>query len=402
MRRRTLIKTLAGGATALSMPGVAFSQTRPIKVGLITDYTAPYRDNNGPGLEYSLNLAIQDHNGGKVLGRPLEVIVGDNLNKADVSTDIAKRFIDVEKVDVIESSGSSVASLAVYGIARDKGVVTMVTSSIASNFTEKDCSPTGFHWVMDTYAYPRSAVLASGDLAKKKWFVITLDNVVGETSMVVVREALAEFGGQVAGLAKTPINTTDYASYIAQAQASKADVVALINAGTDLSRLVKQSNEFGVRAGGQAIVCPLLVFTDLLAVGAEPLQGTRFAEGFHWSLNDASRAFSKRFFDKIGRMPTMAQGHAYAAMTHWLQAVETAKTTEGKTVAPIYRSQPIKSEFYKNASIRPNGRVVYDAAVLEVKKPSEVKDKFDLATAVGSLPGDKVFRPLAQTECKRT
>jgi branched-chain amino acid transport system substrate-binding protein len=396
-----LIKTLAGGASALAVPGIAFSQTRPIKVGLITDFSGPYRDNNGPGIEYALNLAIQDHNGGKVLGRPVEVLMGDNLNKADVATDIAKRFIDVEKVDVIESSGSSVASLAVQGLARDKGVLTMIASSIASNFTEKDCSPTGFQWVMDTYAYPRSAVLASGDLAKKKWFVLTLDHVVGEGSLAVVREALAEFGGQVVGVAKTPVNTTDYASYIAQAQTSKADVVAFINAGSDLSRVIKQSNEFGVRAGGQAIVCPLLLFTDLLAVGVEPLQGTRFAEGFHWSLNDASRAFSKRFFDKFGRMPAMSQGHAYAALTHWLQAVETAKTTEGKTVAPIYRSQPIKTAFYKNISIRPNGRVVYDPAVLEVKKPSEVKDRFDLVSVIGSVPADKVFKPIAQTECKR-
>jgi len=400
MRRRTLIQALGGTAASLSIPGVAFSQTRPLKVGLITDYTGPYRDNNGPGEEYSLNLAIQDHNGGKVLGRPVEIIVGDNLNKADVATDLAKRFIDVEKVDVIVSSGSSVASLAVHGMARDKGVITMMPASAASNFTEKDCSPYGFQWVMDTYAYPRSAVLASGELAKKKWFVIAIDNVFGETSLTVVRDTLAESGGQVVGLLKHPINTTDFASYIAQAQASKADAVAFVNAGTDLSRLLKQANEFGMRAGGQAIVCPSLVFTDLLAAGIEATQGIRFAEGFYWNLNDATRAFSKRFLDKIGRMPAMSQGHAYAAMAHYLDAVEATKSTEGKVVAPKYRAQPIKSAFYRNASIRANGRVVYDVAVLQVKKPAEVKDKFDVATLEGSIAGDKVFRPAATSVCK--
>jgi len=400
MRRRTLINALGGGAAALSIPGVAFSQTRPVKVGLITDYTGPYRDNNGPGEEYSLNLAIQDHNGGKVLGRPVEILVGDNLNKADVATDIAKRFIDVEKVDVIVTSGSSVASLAVHGMAREKGIITMMPASAASNFTEKDCSPYGFQWVMDTYAYPRSAVLASGDLAKKKWFAIAIDNVFGETSMTVVRDTLSEQGGQVVGLVKHPINTTDFASFIAQAQASRADAVAFVNAGTDLSRLLKQANEFGMRSGGQAIVCPSLVFTDLLAAGIEATQGIRFAEGFYWNLNDATRAFSKRFLDKIGRMPAMSQGHAYAAMSHYLQAVEAANSTEGKVVAQKYRSLPIKTAFYRNASIRPNGRVVYDVAVLQVRKPSEVKEKFDVASIEGSIPGDKVLKPLSATVCK--
>jgi branched-chain amino acid transport system substrate-binding protein len=400
LRRRQVLVSASGIAASLAAPRFAFSQSQPIKIGLITDYTGPYRDNNGPGEEYSLNLAIQDHNGGKLMGRPVQIMLGDNLNKADVATDIAKRFIDVEKVDMIVSSGSSVASLAVHGMARDKGVITMMPASAASNFTEKDCSPTGFQWVMDTIAYPRSAVIASGDLAKKKWFAIAIDNVFGETSMAIVREILAETGGQVVGLAKTPINTTDYASFITQAQASKADVVAFINAGADLTRMLKQSHEFGMRAGGQAIVCPSLVFTDLLAVGAEPTQGIRFAESFYWNLNDATRAFSKRFLDKIGRMPAMSQGHAYAAMSHWLQAVETAKTTEGKVVAPIYRRQPIKSAFYKNASIRPNGRVTYDVAVLQVKKPSDVKEKFDLADIVGEIPADKVFKPLSASVCK--
>ena len=399
MQRRTLIKSIGSGAAALAMPGVGFSQMRPVKIGVITDYTGPYRDNNGPGEEYSINLAIQDH-GGKVLGRSVEVIVGDNLNKADVATDLAKRFIDVEKVDVIVSSGSSVASLAVHGMARDKGVITLMPASAASNFTEKDCSPTGFQWVMDTYAYPRSAVLASGDLAKKKWFLIAIDNVFGETSMGVVNDALKEQGGQIVGVVKHPINTTDFASYIAQAQSSKADAVAFVNAGTDLSRLLKQAAEFGMRAGGQTIVCPSLVFTDLLAAGIEATQGIRFAEGYYWDLNDATRAFGKRFLAKIGRMPAMSQGHAYAAMTHWLQAVDAAKSAEGKVVAPVYRKQPIKTPFYKNASIRPNGRVVYDVAVLQVKKPADVKEKFDVATIVGNIAGDKVFKPQAASVCK--
>jgi branched-chain amino acid transport system substrate-binding protein len=253
---------------------------------------------------------------------------------------------------------------------------------------------------MDTYAYPRSAVIAAGDKASKKWFFIAIDNVFGETAGAVCRAAVQDAGGQVVGVVKHPINTTDYASFIAQAQASRADVVAFVNAGADQARLLKQAREFGLQAGGQTVVCPALVFTDLLAAGLEATQGIRFCDSFYWNMNDASRTFSKRFFDKIGRMPAMSQGHIYAAVTHYLQAVEAAKTVESKAVAAKFRSLPITSGFYKNTSIRPNGRVVYDLAVMRVKTPAESKDKFDVAEVIGSIPGEKVFKPLSATECK--
>jgi branched-chain amino acid transport system substrate-binding protein len=401
MLRRHLIKTLGGGAAALALPGLALSQTRPIKIGLPTDYSGPYRDNNGPGEEYSAQLAIQDFNGGKVLGRPVELLVGDHLNKADVCTEIAKRWLEVDKVDLMIPSGSSVAALAAHTMSRDRGVITMMTASAAINFSEKDCSPLGFHWTMDTYAYPRSAVIASGDLAKKKWFFIAIDNVFGETLLGICNTALKEAGGQMIGSVRHPINTTDFASFIAQAQTSKADAVVFANAGADQVRLLKQAHEFGLRAGGQAIVCPNLVFTDLLAAGMEATQGIKFADTFYWNYNDATRAFSKRFFDKIGRMPAMSQGHIYAAVTHYLQAVEAVKTTESKAVAARFRSQPITSKFYTNTSIRPNGRMVSDLVLMQVKAPAQAKDKFDAADVIGSIPGDKVFKPIAQTECKQ-
>ena len=400
MRRRTLIKTITSGAAALALPGLAFSQTRPIKIGLVTDYTGPFRDNCGPGEEYAVQMAIQDFKGGKVLGRPVELLVADHLNKADVCTDIAKRWLDVEKVDLLLPSGSSVAALAAHGMARDKGVITNVTAPGAVNFTEKDCSPLGFHWNTDSYAYPRSSVIASGDLAKKKWFFITVDVVFGNTSQAVCVQAVQEAGGQVVGSVKTPSNTTDYASFISQAQASRADVVVLLNAGADQVRLMKQAREFGLAAGGQTIVCPSLVYTDLVAAGVENAQGIRFADGFYWDQNEATRAFSKRFFDKIGRMPAGTQGHVYAAVTHYLQAVDAVKTTESKPVAARYRSQPITTKFYSNTSIRPNGRVMFDLIIMRVRTPAQSKSKFDVAEVIGTIPGEKAFKPLASTECK--
>ena len=402
MRRRTLIKSITGGAAAFAMPGLTLAQTRPIKIGLVTDYTGPYRDNCGPGEEYAVQMAIQDFNGGKLLGRPVELLVADHLNKADVCTDIAKRWLEIEKVDLLLPSGSSVAALAAHGMARDRGVITNVTAPGAVNFSEKDCSPLGFHWNTDSYAYPRSSVIASGDLARKKWFFISIDNVFGQTSQAVCVAALQEAGGQVVGSAKTPINTTDYASFIAQAQASRADVVVLLNAGTDQVRLMKQAREFGLSAGGQAIVCPSLVYTDLLAAGVETAQGIRFADGVYWDQNDATRAFGKRFFDKIGRMPAGTQGHVYAAVTHYLQAVDAVKTLDSKPVAARYRSQPITSKFYSNTSIRPNGRVMFDLVIMRVKTPAQSRDKFDVAEVVGTIPGEMAFKPLAATECKLT
>ncbi|MEY4139371.1 MAG: hypothetical protein RLZZ371_1553, partial [Pseudomonadota bacterium] len=361
MQRRTLLKTLGGGATALAMPGLALSQTRPIKIGDLTDYTGLYRDTNGPGEELSIRMAIQDFNGGKVLGRPIELIVGDNLNKADVATDITKRWIEVDKVDMMVCGGSSVAALAAQAVAREKSVITCMPAATAINFTEQDCSPYGFHWSVDSYGYPRSAVLASGDNAKKKWFFISIDNVVGQTGNAVCSAAIQEAGGQVVGQVKHPINTTDYASFIAQAQASGADVVVFLSSGTDLIRALTQAREFGLQAAGKTIVAPILTYTDILAAGLEVTQGMRFAEGFYWNANDATRAFAKRFQEKMGRAPGASNGNVYAAVTHYLQAVQAAKTTDGKAVAAQMKKQPITTRFWSNGAptIRPNGRVVY-------------------------------------------
>jgi branched-chain amino acid transport system substrate-binding protein len=400
MLRRHLIKTLSGGAAALAVPGLVLGQTRPIKIGEVTDYTGLYRDTNGPGEEYSIRLAIQDHNGGKVLGRPVELLVGDHLNKADVATDIAKRWLEVDKVDMMVCSGSSVAALAAHVLARDKGVVTNMSSAVAINFTEKDCSPVGFHWTVDSYGYPRGAVFAAGDYASKKWFLVAIDNVVGQTSTAVCTTAVQEAGGQVVGVVKHPINTTDFASFIAQAQASKADVVCFLSAGTDMIRSLKQAREFGVQAGGQFVSAPILTYADILASGLDVAQGLRFADGFYWNVNDATRAFAKRFQDKMERAPGASNGNIYAAVTHYLQAVEAAKTTDGKAVAALMKSRPITTGFWKNTSIRPNGRVVYDLNVMRVKAPAQSKDKFDVAEVVGAIAGDKVVRPLAGTECK--
>jgi branched-chain amino acid transport system substrate-binding protein len=400
MRRRTLIKTLTGGAAAFALPGLALSQTRPLKIGQLTDYTGAYRDNCGPGEEFAIRLAIQDFNNGKVLGRPIELLVADHLNKADVSTDIAKKWLEADKIDMLLPSGSSVAALAAHSLAREKGVITNITSSAAVNFTEQDCSPLGFHWQVDSYAYPRSAVLASGEYAAKKWFFISIDNVFGHTSTPVCVTAVQEAGGKVVGTVKHPINTTDFASFIAQAQASRADVVVFLTAGSDLIRALKQAREFGVWDSGQFVVAPILVYTDILAAGLQVAQGMRFADGFYWNANDATRAFAKRFQEKEGRAPGGSHAQAYAAVTHYLQAVEAAKTTDSKAVAARMKSQPITSRFWSNASIRPNGRVAYDLHSMRVKTPAQSKGKFDVADVVGTIPGDKVFKPLAKTECK--
>jgi branched-chain amino acid transport system substrate-binding protein len=400
MRRRTLLKTAPAAVAAYAMPSLALSQTRPVKIGLVTDYTGPYRDNNGPGEEYGIQLAIQDFNNGKVLGRPIELLVADHLNKSDVSSDITKRWLEVEKVDMMVPSGSSVAALAAHILARDRGVITQMSASAAINFTEQDCSPLGFHWQPDTYAYPRSGVFAAGENARKKWFFISIDNVFGSTAFPVAQSAIQEAGGQVIGNVKFPINTTDYASFIAQAQASRADVVAILSSGTDLIRALRQAREFGVQAGGQVVMSPAFVYTDILAAGLEVAQGMRFADGFYWNTNDATRAYSARFQEKIGRKPAGGQAQVYAAVTHYLQAVEAAKTTEGKVVAAMMKSRPITQGFWTKASIRPNGRVVYDMTLMQVKGPGQSKDKFDVAEVIGSIPGEKVFKPLAKTECK--
>ncbi|SDZ70360.1 branched-chain amino acid transport system substrate-binding protein [Variovorax sp. YR266] len=400
MQRRSLLKTLSGGAAVLAMPGLTLGQTQPIKIGQLTDYTGVYRDINGPGEEHAIQLAIRDFNQGKVLGRPIELVTGDHLNKADVASDIAKRWLDVEKIGMLLLGGSSVAALAVQSLAREKGAITNITSAAAVNFTEQDCSPYGFHWQVDSYAYARSAVVAAGADAKKRWFFISIDNVFGHTATPVCAAAVQESGGQVVGAVRHPINTTDYASFITQAQAARADVVVFLSAGTDLIRSLKQAREFGVFAAGKTVVAPILVYTDILAAGLDVAQGMRFADGYYWNVNDATRAFAKRYQEKMGSAPGSSHAQAYAAATHYLQAVQAVKGTDVKAVAEQMRKQPITSSFWNNASIRQNGRVVYDLNLMRVLTPAQSKGKFDVAEVFGAVTGDKVFKPLKQTECK--
>lgn len=398
MQRRSLLKNLSGGAAAFALPGLALSQTQPIKIGELTDYTGLYRDINGPGEEFSIQLAIQDSGVGKALGRTVELVTGDHLNKADVASDISKRWLDVDKIGMMVLGGSSVAALAAQGLAREKGAITNITSAVAPNFTEQDCSPYAFHWQADINALSRAAVLAQGEDIKKRWFLIAIDNVVGHTSAPVCAAAVQEGGGQVVGSVRHPMNTTDYASFIAQAQAGKADVIVFLNAGTDLTRSLKQSREFGVFASGKTVVAPILLFPDILAAGMPVAQGMRFVDGYYWNLNDATRAFAKRFQDKMGRAPGSSHAQAYAAVTHYLQAVQTVKTTDAKTVAEQMRKQPITTGFWNNTSIRPNGRVVYDLNTMRVKSPAQSKRAFDVADVLGTIPGEQVFKPT--TGCK--
>ena len=399
MLRRTLVKAIGSSIGALAAPSLVFGQTRPLKIGQVTDYAGVYRDTNGPGEEFAIQLAIQDV-GGKVLGRPIELLTVDHQNKSDIANDLGKRMLDVEKVDMLLPSGSSVAALAVQALARDAGVITNITSSAAVNFTEKDCSPLGFHWQVDSYAYARSSVLASGEYAKKKWFFISLDNVFGSTSTTVCMAAVQESGGQVVGAVKHPLNTTDYASYIAQAQAAKADVVVFLSSGSDLVRSLKQAREFGLWSAGGFVVAPILVYSDIPAAGLDVAQGMRFADGFYWNTNDATRAFAKRFQDKMGRAPSGSHAQAFAAVTHYLRAVEATKSTDGRVVAKAMRERPIATKFWTNTLIRPNGRVMYDLNLMRVKTPEQSKGKFDVADIIGMLPGEQVFKPLAKTECK--
>lgn len=398
MRRRSLIQSLSLGAAAMAAPHLVLAQNRPLKIGVVTDYAGIYSDMSGPGEEYGVRMAIEDFKG-SVLGRPIEVMVADHQNKADVATGITKRWIEVDKVDMLIPGGSSSAALAVQGLARENGIVTNVASPGALNFTEQDCSPLGFHWQVDSYTMPRASVLASG-VANKKWFFIVLDAVFGLSAADGAAAAIKEAGGEVIGTVKHAMNTTDFASFIARAQASRADVIALITSGGDLIRALKQMREFGVQRSGQLVVAPFANITDILGAGLEAAQGMRFADGLYWDQNEATRAYAKRFMDKMGRVPVAGQAYVHAAVTHYLQAVAAVKSTDGKAVAARMRSQPITSRFFSNAAIRSNGRVVFDLNTVRVKSPAQSKGKYDIYEVTGSVPGDKVFKPLAQTECK--
>lgn len=389
---------IAFAALFLAAPVQAEVSGGKIKIGVLTDLSGLYTDNTGLGSVLAAQMAVEDA-GGKVGETPVELISADHQNKADVGAAIARRWYDTEQVDVIVDVPNSAVALAVQAIAREKNRIVIFSSPGTSELTGKACSPVGAHWTYDTYALAQvvgRAVVANG---YKDWFFLTADYAFGHALETDTSTVVKSAGGKVVGNIRAPANTQDYSSFLLQAQASKAQVIALATAGADTQNAIKQAAEFGIVQSGQKLATLLLAINEVNALGLKATSGIMLASPFYWDLDEETRAFAKRFFARHKAMPSLYQAGVYSAVTHYLKAVKAAGTDSALPVMAKMRDIPINDFMTKNGTLRIDGRVIRDMYLFEVKSPAESKVPWDYYKKIATIPGGEAFRPLAGSPC---
>ena len=398
-RRATLTGAVAAAIAPVMAPVMVRAQAtpEPLKLGVLTDFSSIFTDYTGKGSVLATQLAVDDF-GGKVLGRPIQILTADHQNKPDVALTIARQWLEQERVAAILDVGNSGIAAAVGALAaeRDKP---MLTGAVSSDLTGKTCTPTLVQFGVDSYAeanVPVQDVVAQGG---KTWFYITADYALGHALERDGRAAVAANGGTVLGAVATPFGTTDFSSQLLTAQSSGAQVIAFAEAGADLANSLKQAAEFGLKTG-HSFVAPHLELLDAKTVGLATMGGTFFSEIWYWDLNDQTRAWSKRFFDQRGSMPLRAMASIYSMTMNYLKAVQTIGSAEsGRAAVAQMRSVPINDMYAQNGHLREDGRLICDMHVAQVKTPAESKGPWDLYKILRTVPGEQAFRPAGQSEC---
>ena len=369
-----------------------------VRIGVLNDQSSLYADLGGPGSVIAARMAVEDA-GGTVLGKPVDIVAADHQNKPDVGASIARQWFDADKVDMAIGFDNSSVALAVEQLAAQKNRIAIAGAVGTTAFTGKNCTPNEASWIYDSYALTttlaRSMVARGGD----SWFFITVDYAFGHSLEADASAAVLAGGGKVLGSARHPLNTSDFSSYLLQAQASGAKVVALANGGGDMINAAKQANEFGLTRDGRSLVSLLVFITDIHSIGLKAAQGLTFVTGFYWDRDAATRAWSQRFFARHQRMPTQAQAAVYSAVRHYLRAVAAAGTDEAKAVMAKMRELPVDDFFVNNGKLREDGRLVHDMYFVQVKTPAESRGPWDYYKILATIPGDKAFRSLEQSGC---
>lgn len=390
------------GAAALlcAQPAVARAQVsgEAVRIGVLEDMSTAMADTFGQGEVTAARLAIEDF-GGSVLGRPVELVSADHQSRPDVGAGIARRWLDAEGVDMITGLANSAIALGVQAMARERERVTIVTGSGSTDITGAQCSPTGAHWVIDTHALAQAVARPLVAQGMREWFFVAADIALGRSLARDVAAVVEGGGGRVVGRTFHPLLTTDMASPVLQARASRAPVVALMNVGGDATSAIKQTAEFGLLRGGQQLAGLYLTVTDVRAVGLPTAQGIHLAEAYYWDRDDASRAFAARFRERQRVMPNGYQAGVYGAVTHYLKAVRAAGTDAAPAVMARMRELPIEDFMTRGGRLREDGRVLRDVHLFQVKRPEESTGEWDLLRPVATVPAAEAFRPLAEGGC---
>ena len=400
MKRPAAIAT--GAALLLACALAAQTQEKVsegvVKIGMLEDMASIYADITGVGAVTAAKMAVEDF-GGKVLGKPIEVVAADHQNKPDIASATAREWFDNQHVDALMDVAASATTLAALEVAKTKNKIVVLNGPGATRITNEACTPISIHYTYDNYALSHGTGAATVKAGYDTWFFLTADYAFGHDLEQVTADVVRAEGGRVLGSVRVPINTLDFSSALLQAQASKAKVIGLANAGADTSNSIKQAGEFGIARGGQKLAGLLIFINDINALGLETAQGMLLTNAFYWDRNEESRAWSQRYFQRMSKMPNMTQAGIYSATMHYLKAVEAAGTDETQAVMERMRSTPINDFFAKNGKIREDGRMVHDMYLYEVKKPAESKGTWDYYKLVTTIPADRAFQPLSESKC---
>ena len=392
------MKSLWVAAVAMSgLLAAAPASAQSVKIGVLNDQSGVYAEDGGKYSVEAAKIAIEDF-GGEVLGQKIELVTADHQNKPDLATSIARRWYDSDGVDMITELTTSSVALAVQELSKEKKKIDIVVSAATSALTGSACSPYGFHWAFDTHAL---AVGTGGALVKTggdTWFFLTADYAFGYALEKDTGDIVVANGGKVLGSVRVPLNSSDFSSFLLQAQSSKAKIVALANAGRDTTNSIKQAAEFGTVKQGQKLAGLLMTLTEVHSLGLDAAQGLVLTEGFYWDHDDQSRAFSERFFKRTGRMPSMIHAGTYSATLSYLKAVKSAGTKDAEAVAKKLKELPVDDAFAKG-KVQENGSMVHDMYLFEVKKPSESKKPWDYYKQLAVVPGDQAFLSAKESGC---
>jgi branched-chain amino acid transport system substrate-binding protein len=385
--------------SGLLLAGSASAQG--VKIGILNDQSGVYADYGGKGSVEAAKMAIEDF-GGSVLGQNIEMITADHQNKPDLAVSIARRWYDVEGVDMITELTTSSVALAVQQLSNEKKKIDIVVAAATSRITGDACTPYGFHWAFDTHAL---AVGTGGALTRAggdTWFFLTADYAFGYSLEKDTSDIVTANGGKVLGSVRIPLNSSDFSSFLLQAQSSKAKIVGLANAGLDTTNSIKQAAEFGIVKSGQKLAGLLLTLSEVHGLGLEAAQGLVLTEAFYWDRDDKSREFSERYFKRTSRMPSMIQAGTYSATLQYLKAVKAAGTKDSDAVVKKLKELPVDDMFAQGGKVLENGRMVHDLYLFEVKKPSDSKKPWDYYKQLAVVPGDKAFPSAKDSGCPLT
>lgn len=392
--------TLMTAGLMASMAGAQAAELSDdvVKIGVLNDQSGLYSDFGGSGSVAATEIAIEEFNPDSK-GIKVEMVSADHQNKTDIASTTARKWYEAEQVDAIADLTSSAVAIAVNGMANEMSKITLMTGPGSTALTNQECSPTGFHWGWDTYSQSVPSARALLDAGYESWYILAADYAFGHQMKEDLTRVVKEEGGEILGSINHPLSTMDFSSFLLQAQASGAQLIALANGGSDTVNSIKQATDFGITASGQTIAGLVVVMSDITALGLENAQGLTFATSYYWDRDERSRAFAEKFLEKTGTMPGMIHAATYSAVLHYLKAIEAAGTDETKAVAAKMREMPVNDDFTQSGTIRPDGRMITDMYLVKVKTPDESEGEWDFVDVLSTIPAKQTAAPLEQSNC---